>query len=252
MASRFVFRPLPVMTVATVLSLAILIALGVWQLQRLEWKTALIASLEARTAEAPVPLASLAPAEIDALEYRRVTVEGTFDHGAEMQLFGHVSATRDSLAQVGVFLVTPLVRDGAPPVLVNRGFVPQALKDPLTRPGSQPSGPVTVTGAIRLAEVPGAFTPENTPAANTWYWRDHAAMAAQAGRPEALAILIEAEAETAAQGDPDRPWPLPGRAQPRIVNNHLGYAVTWFSLALGLVVIYGVFHASQGRLRIGL
>ncbi len=239
----FVFRPLPVMTIASIGAFAVLIWLGQWQLSRYQEKTALIDTLETQRLADPVPfdeaLADLSGPEDQA--FRPVTVSGVFDHGAEAHVFGNVSS-----GGAGFFIVTPLIRQEGPPVLVNRGFVPAPLKAPEDRAEGQVTGPVTVTGFVRPPGVRNSFTPETDRARNIWYWRDLDGMAAAAGLRDAAPVFVDAVEPSVPGG-----WPRPGLTRPKVTNKHLGYAATWFGLAAGLVVIYGGFHAAQGRLRFG-
>ncbi|RMD89655.1 MAG: SURF1 family protein [Alphaproteobacteria bacterium] len=226
------FRPGIGASVLTLLGLALLIGLGTWQLQRLAWKQALLAEIAARTTAAPVTLPARI-AEPQDWRYRRVTVSGHFDHAHEML----IAAGR------GWQVITPLLRDGAPAVFVVRGFVPEAKRSPDARPEGQISGGATVTGIVRLAPSrKGWFTPENVPAAGRWYWRDLDAMARAAGLGEVLPVFVEAEAS--APGG----WPQGGVTRLDIPNHHLQYALTWYALALVLLVIYilaGVRRAKE-------
>jgi len=99
----------------------------------------------------------------------------------------------------------------------------------------QVAGTVTVEGVLRLPRTPGLFAPANRPERGEWYWVDVAAMARAAG-VTALPILIEA-------GDAGNPGGLPigGQTRVDIPNNHLQYALTWYSLAVILTVIAFLF-----------
>ncbi len=241
----FYFKPYPVLTVASCIALAILLYLGQWQLERRVWKLDLLDRLEARPAMDPVPLGTLWPPAdpkadpFETLEFRPVTVTGRFAHGREMLLFGHQGAGRP-----GYFVITPLIRQGARPVLINRGFVPLNAADPTTRTAGQVQGLVTVTGLIRRGARQGPFTPDNEPDKNAWYWRDLEAMAKTAGLDEALPLSLDAAASATPQGG----LPQGGVSIPSLRNNHLGYAITWFGFALCLVFVYGAYHRAQGRL----
>lgn len=225
------FRPTLRSTLATLAAVLVLVALGTWQMQRLEWKTALIARIEARTAAAPVPL----PARIDdpaAWDFRPVRVTGRFLHDREMYLSG-----RTHQGQVGVEVVTPLLRPDGPAVLVNRGWVPLDRRDPASRPEGLPDGTVTVEGIARAPTGPGWMQPDNQPDDNLWFWVDPDAMAAFAGLTQVAPVIVVA----AAQEDPGL-LPVGGRARLDIPNNHLQYALTWYGLAAVLIVIYVVYH----------
>lgn len=199
---------------------AILIGLGTWQVQRLQWKTALIAALAARLDADPVAL----PADLSdpaRLAFLRVRVTGVFDHDAELRL---LSRTRGGAA--GLHLMTPLTMASGAVVLVDRGWVP-AADDPAI---ARPAGDVTVDGAVRAFVAPGRFTPANDPAGNAWFNPDRAAMAAAVGADDVAAVYIGAitSGETLPAGDP------PGV---NLRNNHLGYALTWYGLAGAMVVV---------------
>ncbi|NWH07495.1 MAG: SURF1 family protein, partial [Alphaproteobacteria bacterium] len=133
----------------TLAALGVLVSLGVWQLQRSEWKTALIAAVEARMASAPLTLeAALAGGLTDA-EFRKVRIAGVFDHAKELRLF-----TQRQDEGVGYAILTPLTRADGATLLVERGFVPQVLAEPSARKEGQAEGVVTVTGWIRLKDEP--------------------------------------------------------------------------------------------------
>jgi surfeit locus 1 family protein len=154
---------------------AVLIGLGSWQLARRAEKHDLIAKIEARLAAPPVVL----PARVKdaaAFEYRRVTVTGRFLHDKEIHLTGRVQG-----GTAGVHVLTPLIREGAPAVFVNRGWVPQARINPATRAPAQVAGRVTVTGIARLPARAGSFTPANEPAKGVWFIADIPVMGQVAG-----------------------------------------------------------------------
>lgn len=212
----------------------VLIGLGTWQIERRAWKAELIASRQAGFEAPAVPL----PAEIPdpaALEYRRVWVEGRFDHAHEMHL-----TSRFYRDKAGYQVVTPLLQADGAAVLVNRGFVPLASKDPATRAAGQVGGVVRIEGVVRLSSVPGAFTPANEPGPNLWFYPDIAQMAAAAGLARVRPVFVEA-------GPAPNPGGLPigGQTQIDLPNDHLQYAITWYSLALALAVIFGLFCRRQ-------
>jgi surfeit locus 1 family protein len=221
-------------------TLALLIGLGVWQLQRLEWKEGLIAKIEARTKAPPVPLAEAvrrAGAGED-VSYLRVRAEGSFEHAHELYLY----ALSDG--EAGWHVITPLKTEAGGTVLVDRGFVPGDKQDPAARAEGQIAGPVSIVGLARMKQAQAMFDPDNEPGANRWFWRDLDAMIAAEGfeRSEVAPFLLEAE-----RGDVPGGWPRGGETQLAIRNDHLQYALTWFLLAFCLVVVYGVYL--RGRLR---
>ena len=138
---------------------------------------------------------------------------------------------------------------GLPPVFVNRGWVPDTLKDPSKRAAGQVAGPVTVTGLIRLPEHKGWFTPDNDYAGNRWFSRDLDAMQyGPAGPPSPLQFTTEKKQAYApfsidADAVPENPggWPKGGTTVIHLPNSHLQYVVTWYGLALTLICVFAAF-----------
>lgn len=219
----------------------LLAGLGFWQLNRLAWKEGLIAQIEARAHAAPVALppetawAGLDPADY---EYRHVTLSGVFEHDKEAYSY----RPGGSPPQPGYLVMTPLRLAGGSHVIVNRGFVPVALKEPASRPSGQVSGAVTITGLMRGPEERNAFTPADQPDKRLWYTRDPAGMAAGLGLTRAAPFTVDADGAPNPGG-----WPQGGATIVSFPNNHLSYAWTWFGLSATLIVVFALFAA--GRLR---
>ncbi len=233
------FRPLIGPTLWLLPGLALLVGLGVWQIQRLGEKEALIASVEAGMKAPPVPLSQALP-QGAAAEYHHVRLTGHFEHDKELYLF-----SRGPMGAVGVDVIAPFVQDGAQTVLVDRGFVPESLRDPKTRKAGQVVGDVTLTGVLRLTQKPGLFTPAPNHQTRLWFVKDVPDMATALG-VTAPPVLIEADATPNPGG-----WPLGGQTQVDFPNDHLQYAVTWFGLALALLAVYLLYHRSRDRLSFG-
>jgi surfeit locus 1 family protein len=226
------------LTALTLAAFAVLIGLGVWQLKRLAWKEALIAEIETRTKAPPITLAEAMAIAREGRDpsYYRVKVEGSFDHAKELYLYA-VSEGR-----VGWHVITPLKTEAGDVVLVDRGFVPDELKSPASRPQGELAGAVAVSGIVRVPETQGSFTPDNEIGANRWFWRDLEAMARSIGAADVAPFYLEAEKSDVPGG-----WPEGGQTRLDIPNNHLQYAITWFLLAAALLVIYGVYVRSAYR-----
>jgi surfeit locus 1 family protein len=120
--------------------------------------------------------------------------------------------------------------------------VPEGRQDPATRPEGQTAGPVDIVGVMRWPETPGLFTPPGDPAKNLWFARDPAAMAAAKGVGAVAPFYVEQESPSVPGG-----LPQVGKLQPSLPNNHLGYALTWYGLALVLVVGFGIWAAGRRR-----
>ncbi|KWV60708.1 surfeit locus 1 family protein [Bradyrhizobium macuxiense] len=219
------------------LGVALLTALGVWQIERRTWKLALIERVEQRIHAAPagLPAPSSWPAVTAAGdEYRRVTVTGTFLNADETL----VRAVTDD--GPGFWVLTPLRTADGTTVLVNRGFVPADRRDPATRREGDPRGMATVTGLLRMSEPKGGFLRSNDPAAGRWYSRDVAAIAATHGLSQVAPFFVDADA-TANPGG----YPVGGLTVVRFHNSHLIYALTWFTLAFMLAA--ALLRAVRGR-----
>ncbi len=234
-------------TLATVVGLAILLGLGAWQITRKVWKENLISAIESRTKAEPVELLSAYTAthapQDDAigLEYLRVKVRGHFLHGKERYFYAP-----DPELGPGVNIYTPFeIASNGPVVFVNRGFVPDRLKDPATRSQGQIAGELEVVGLVRQKNLQARFVPDNDPKTNAWYWRDIDALAKSAfpvGTTTVLPMVIDQEATaTPAVG------PKGGSTIVSLTNRHLEYAITWYGLAATLAAIFAVF--AIGRLR---
>ncbi len=225
-------RRLLVPGVSTAAMLVLLIGLGTWQVQRLAWKTALIADREAALSAPAVPLlATLDDAK--ALDFHHVFAEGRFLHDKELYIGAY--STRDV---EGFQVVTPLLLADGHVLLVNRGWVPARLKDPATRPEGQMTGTVRVEGILRIPRTPTGFiVPQNRPTENFWFYVDIPGMVALAKLDDVLPFFIE--------GAPGQnPGGFPGGGQTRISlpNDHLQYAITWYGFAVTLLVIYFIYH----------
>jgi len=218
---------------------ALFAALGVWQVQRLHWKHDLIARVDARVHAAPVPApdaAAWAASTPRDQEYRHVRVHGRWLPGHDTR----VQAVTD--AGAGRWLLRPLRRDDGSVVLVNLGFVPEDWVAPAARPEA-----AEVTGLLRLSEPGGGFLRRNVPAQERWYSRDVEAIARQRGLEGVLPFFVDADAASAAHAG--SPWPRGGLTVVRFRDSHLGYALTWFALALLVAGGGGRFALEERRIR---
>ena len=204
-----------------------LLLLGNWQLARREWKLALIERVERHLAAAPV--AAPGPSEWPAISrddaYRRLRAEGVFRHDLE--------TCTQAVTELGpgCWVMTPLETADGWLLLVNRGFVDDLHRDRATRSAAQVAGVVTVTGLLRLSEPGGGFLRSNDPAANRWYSRDVAAIAAARGLPVDQVAPYFLDADARLPGGP-----VGGLTVIQFANSHLVYALTWYGLALMVLV----------------
>lgn len=207
-------------------AVALLLALGTWQVQRRAWKLDLIARVEARIHAAPVPAPRTASSD-DA--YRRVIARGTYLVGQDS--FVQASTVRGP----GWWVLTPLRTSDGATILVNRGVMPSRAVPP------PPAGPVAVTGLLRISEPGGGFLRSNDPGADRWYSRDVAALARKRGLTGVAPYFIDADATADAPGQP-----AGGLTVVRFTNNHLVYALTWYTLAVMALLAF-LYWRRTGR-----
>jgi surfeit locus 1 family protein len=222
--------------VPALLAFAILIGLGIWQIERKAWKEGLIATLTSRVAQPPqaLPAASTWPSLDPARdEYRRVKFRAEFDNGKAALVFAAATGFRPDVSGVGYWVFTPARLADGSTLLINRGFVPDGRQDPKSRPGGEVTGPVEITGALRWPDERHWFTPADDPAHSLWFTRDPAAIAAAKGLGQVPSFYVEQETPVPPGG-----LPQPGKLVVSLPDNHLQYAVTWFGLA---AVLAGVF-----------
>ncbi len=230
--------------VATALGVALLLTLGFWQFRRLGEKEALIARIESRVhvapQELPPPGRWSQPAGYD---FTHVRASGHYLQGPEALIF--MKPPEGLGSEPGYMVVTGFALSDGPILLVERGFVPVSkAADAAGR--APPSGETVVTGLMRAPQSRNAFTPADDPARFIWFTRDPGAIAARLGLPNAAPFTLALETPESA-GPNGFPRLVP--VTPEIVNNHLSYAFTWFSLALALLAVFGVF--ARGRLKRG-
>ena len=225
-----------------------LLALGVWQVQRLQWKQALIERIEQRVHAVPVA----APGKVEWTgikrelnEYTRVQITGRFDHARETLV--RASTELGS----GFWVLTPMQTTAGFWVLVNRGFVSAALRAQASRPDS--GNLQVISGLLRLSEPGGSWLQSNDAASGRWYSRDVQAIAASValdaqpgarGTTQVAPYFIDAGASQDAAA-----WPRRGLTVLSFNNNHAVYAVTWFVLAAMVAAAMAYLVHSERQLR---
>jgi surfeit locus 1 family protein len=232
------FRPYPGLTIACALLFAILCALGVWQLERLQWKLALIAMVDKNMHARAVSLDGGGTPWLEIYtQYLHVSVHGHFDNAKEAYVF-----TTAEGAPVYHVLTPFVARDGRV-FMADRGMVPKEKLDPSTRRAGLIDGETNFVGFWRVPDAPGFFTPSPDTTHRIWYARDLAGIARAEHLGLAAPVVIEADATPNPGG-----WPKGGQTVVNFRNQHLSYAVTWFGLALGLLGIWLAYHISKGRI----
>ena len=235
--------------VFTFVMVALFVGLGLWQLQRRVEKHALIAALTERLAAAPVPLPP--PSQWRALtaerdEFRRVSFRATYAHLSDAMVYGSGSAVREDISGPGTWAFLPARLPSGETVVVNAGFVTNTMQDrsvedravaPLVT-----DRPVTLTGYLRFPEKAGLLTPAENPATRLWFTRDQLSMAHALSWGEVAPFYVDLETPVPASG-----IPKPGPLEVHLRDDHMQYAITWFSLAGAVLVAFGVWLRAQRR-----
>lgn len=214
------------------------IALGVWQLERLQWKLALIAQVNHNLAAPPISVEGALAMGAAAAQYHRVTLGGRYENSKEAYVFA-----TDATGAPAYHVITPFTLDGGRTLLVDRGIVPEALRDPHTRAVGELEGEQQITGVWRVPDPPGWFTPRPNLAQRIWYARDVIGIAKADRIKLAAPAIIEADATPNPGG-----WPQGGQTVVTFRNDHLQYAITWFGLAAVTLGGWIAFHISRDRL----
>jgi cytochrome oxidase assembly protein ShyY1 len=227
--------------------------LGIWQLQRRTAKHALIAMLNERLAAAPAPLP--APSQWNALtpgrdEFRRVAFSATYAPLPDAMVYSAGSAVRDDVSGPGTWAFLPAQLADGNTIVVNTGFVQNTMQDRAQQDRAVrrliTGDPVQLSGYIRFPESAGTLTAPESVAKRLWFTRDHLAMSRVLGWVEggkAVApFYIDLE-----QPAPESGIPKPGPLSVRLKDDHLQYAITWFTLAFAVVIAFGVWWRAQRR-----
>lgn len=244
---------------------AALVSLGNWQMTRKAWKEGLIETIAAGAKAAPLSLAELSHlrcdvamaggAEISPCEFRRVRLSGAFDHAREAHVYAGAQRL-DGQTVPGYFVFAPFIPAASagttPPatILVNRGFVPEALKSATERAPGQIAGPVEIVAQIRSRQTRSWFDGADNPHANVYYVRDPVALdtrlaSAPPGQHPGLDARLTYLELVAAPPPGGFPRPLAGTIQ--LPNRHLEYALTWYGLTAALAAVFAAFAFARWK-----
>ena len=233
----------------TLLMVALFVGLGMWQLQRRVEKHALIAALTERLAVAPGALPS--PAQWSALtpardEFRRVSFTATYQHLPDAMVYSSGSAVREDISGPGTWAFLPARLASGETVVVNAGFVQNMMQERSQQDRAVAplitGQPVMLTGYLRFPESAGVLTPAENLTKRLWFTRDHLAMARALNWPNVAPFYIDLE-----QPVPPNAIPKPGPLEVHLKDDHLQYAITWFTLAAAVVIAFGVWMRGQAN-----
>ena len=232
------FRPLWKFTAAMLPLFLGCFALGVWQVERLQWKLGLIAQADRNLRAPPIDAAQALAMDTHAAQYHRVKLTGHFLNASELYVF----ATGEQ--GIPVFhVLTPFKLDDGRDIMVDRGIVPVALRDPRLRPAGELDGEQHIVGVWRVPDAPGMFTPAPDIFKRIWFARDVQGIARTERLQLAAPAVVEADATPNRGG-----WPKGGQTVVTFRNDHLQYAITWFALAAVVLGGWIAYHVSQGRI----
>lgn len=209
-------------------ALIVLIGLGVWQVQRNDWKQGLVEASHARTEAAPLEVTDASGYVADEIEYRRVILHGTWQLTDVMFL---ANRARESVR--GEEIIVPVVlQDGGPAVLVNLGWIPDGTREDILRELEDDArGTGVTTGlAVDATGREGRLIPSGS-----WSNLDTEAMTEALGYDVAPWFVL-AGAERSANPSPNEPLPVDGWRRYQNTTPHVEYALTWFGLAVVLAV----------------
>ncbi len=249
-ARRSVLGGLWLPTLLAILAGAVLVSLGLWQLDRLAWKEALIAAAASRPEAPPVaapPPEAWGALDWEALDLTHVALPGRYLSG-EAYVYTVLSDARGPLSGPGLWVMAPFQTADGWVVLVNRGFVPTAMDGRHPPVPPPPEGEVVLDGLVRRPDPPGLFTPAADPAKRLWFVRDAGELAPAFPMP-AGARLAPFTLDATAATTPAGGLPQAGETRRVFTNSHLQYAITWFGLAAALFGVWAVFVAARLRRR---
>lgn len=231
--------------VVGMLALVVLfLGLGKWQLDRLAWKEGLIAQVAAHMHLPPTPLPG--PAEwrhldVEAWQYRPVSVTGHFVNDQAMRVFIGLSDAKGRYSGPGYWIMTPFALAGGGTVWVDRGFVPQAAGPTYADDKTAPTGEISLTGVAVASEAADLFTPAPDAAQRIDWVRniDRLSKTLDPALQPIAPVYLDLPA------GPPGSLPQGGETSIDFPNSHLGYAMTWFGFALTTIIMLGEWVRRQ-------
>ncbi len=240
MKSKLIFKPLLWPTAFTVLSLLILISLGTWQIKRLIWKENLISFYLNQFENKIINLNHENYLEKE-IQFRQIIAKGKFLNTNEIQITGKTYE-----GNAGFHIITPFLMENGQIILTNRGWVSEKYKLPDSRKFSLINKIITIKGIVRFPQKKGYFVPINNPKKNFWITikpdeiKRHLKLNNQNFITNFYIDLLRDGKKIV--------LPIGVKPQINLRNQHLSYAITWYSLSIALLIIYFLYHVSEGRL----
>lgn len=226
------FKPQLLPTLFTIPALILLFSLSIWQFYRLDWKQDLVKEITERIALPEIELPQ--KFTLEDMLYRKVSLHGKFLNDYELYLYG---GSIEFKGQNGYYILTPFKTDDNRMVIINRGWIPEKIKDQTSRPETLINDEAQVNGYVLKDEHKGIYTHDNQPDKNLWFYINLQEIKDYLKMPiEDFYILSEYKPKT---------LPIGRDVTPNIRNNHLGYALTWLFAAFSLIVIYIMYHKKK-------
>jgi surfeit locus 1 family protein len=213
--------PLLAPSIMAAVMFALLIGLGIWQLERRTWKLGLLAEIDHAEISPAIPLPADPP------QFAKVRIEGRLRPDLQA-LYGSDVRDLPGGPAIGAQLIEPLERPGQDPVMVVLGWVPTGM--------AVAAAGTAVEGYIRRPDQARMFSAPDDASKRRFFTLDPAPIAASLGIAHAAPFTLVVMGDVT-----PGVFPQPATALPRPPNDHLNYALTWFGLALSLAVVFAVY-----------
>ena len=196
-----------------------LLSLGFWQIYRLNWKLELIEQIENSLKNDPVELSN-----IEKKNYLRIKTSGDIDFDKQIYLYN-----LNDNGKPGFEVINP-IKIGDENYLMNRGWIPFEKKD---LPEINLVDQNQIVGTLMLQTKASSFKPENDIQNNYWFTLNREDISKFTGRNFSEYVIYL---------NGDYKIPKPRVITAKISNNHKKYAITWFSMAISILLIYLYFR----------
>jgi len=206
------------------IAIIILVSLGTWQLERLRWKTDILTSMKTSLSLPPLEISNDIIKNINNYSYRQIQLTGSYLYTNHFTIYSKVLNKK-----VGKHLVIPFKTQYGT-ILVNRGFIPKDYKIP----GSSETEIIKINGIVKFQQSINYFTPQNNIFKNEWYYINIDEVSEYISVPLLNFYIVE-------ENNIDEEYPVGSQYNINIPNDHLQYAITWFSLALALSIFMNIF-----------
>ena len=206
------------------MALLILVSLGTWQLERLRWKTDILSSMKESLSLPPLKITGQVIDNIDQYSFRRIQLTGNYLYKDNITIYSKVFNKK-----VGKHLIVPLETQYGI-ILVNRGFIPSDFNIE----NNIKSGEISINGIVKFQQKINYFTPNNNVIKNEWYYININEVSNFLSLPLLNFYIVE-------ENNIEEIYPVGSQYNINIPNDHLQYAITWFSLALALSIFINIF-----------